>query len=103
MCSAVDVRPGCATVSSSRASGYGRSIACSRSRGQPLDSKRQIVVIHKRGGVAVAVHEDDRRQRGAAAGGALTQAAGKATAASSRARRSRATSLRHQDLRSERT
>ena len=47
-------------------------MACSRSRGQPLDSKRQIVVCHSGSGVAVAVDEDDgrrlleRRARGAA-------------------------------------
>ena len=35
---------------------------CSRSRGQPLDSKRQIVVCHSGGDVAVAVDEDDGRR-----------------------------------------
>ena len=41
----VEVRPSCALSSTSRASGYGRSIACRRLRGQPFDSKRQSVVI----------------------------------------------------------
>src|SRR3954471_10593535 len=44
-CSAAELRPAWGLVSSSRASGSGMSIACRRARGQPLDSKRQIVVV----------------------------------------------------------
>ena len=45
MCSVLDVRPSWAFASSSRAVGYGTSIACRRARGQPFDSNRHSVVI----------------------------------------------------------